>query len=90
MLLNESNWSNHQLHIFGERKEATELLKELLGCYLCVAFGHAYVRMSEHLAHRFDGYALFQGDKGGKSMTGGVRVKGKEMPARSRKAFRQD
>ena len=59
MLLNESNWSNHQLHIFCERKEASELLKELLGCYLCVAFGHAYIGMPEHLTHRFNRYALF-------------------------------
>ena len=59
-MLNESNWSNHQLQIFCERKEASELLKEFLRCHLCIAFGHTYVRMSEHLAHRFDGYALFK------------------------------
>ena len=71
-MLNESNWSNNQLQIFCEREKATKLFKELLRCYLCIAFGHTNVRMSEHLAHRFNRHALFQGDKGGKSMTGGM------------------
>ena len=67
-MLNESNWSNNQLQIFCERENATKLFKELLRGYLCIAFGHTYVRMSEHLAHRFNRYALFQGDKRGKGV----------------------
>ena len=59
-MLNESKWSDSQLHIFGERKEAVKFLKEFLWCYFCIALGHTYVAMSEHLAHRFNGHALFQ------------------------------
>ena len=79
MMLNESNWSNHQLHIFGERKETVKFLKELLGCYLCVALGHTYTRMSEHLAHRFDGYALFKLMSVAKVCRAICVIKGKEI-----------
>ena len=45
-----------------------KLLKEFLWCYLCITFGHTYIRMSQHLADRFNRNALFQGDKRGKGM----------------------
>ena len=56
------------MQIFGEREETVEFLKEFLRCNLRITFGHTYVRMSEHLAHRFNRDALFQGDKCGKGM----------------------
>ena len=45
----ETEGLNGQLQVFGKREKAAELLKELLRRYLCIAFGHTYVRMSEHL-----------------------------------------
>ena len=69
--------SDSQLHIFGEREETVKLLKEFLWCNLCITFGHTYVRMSEHLAHRFNRNALLQCDKCGKGMPCSVRCKWK-------------
>ncbi len=56
------------MQIFSERKETVKLLKEFLRCNLRITFGHTYVRMSEHLAHRFNRNALLQCDKCGKGM----------------------
>ena len=57
------------LHIFGKRKETIKLLKEFLGRNLCITLGHTYTAMFEHLAHRFNGHALFKRDKRGKGVS---------------------
>ena len=66
-MLNESKWSDSQLHIFGKSKESVKLLKEFLGRYLCITFGHTHIGMPQHLAYRFYQYSLFKGDERGKS-----------------------
>ena len=75
----ETEGLNGQLQVFGKREEAAELFKELLRRYLCIAFGHTYVRMSEHLAHRFDGYALFKLMSVAKVCRAICVIKGKEI-----------
>ena len=76
-MLDESKWSDSQLHIFGERKESVKLLKEFLGRYLCITLCHTYVAMSEHLAHRFNRHSLLKRDERGKGMSCRMRGKGK-------------
>ena len=47
--------------------------------------------MPKHLAYGFDGNALFQGDERSEGVPGGVCVViGKDSPALSEIAFRQD
>ena len=58
-----------------ERKRS--IPQEFLWCNLCITLGHTYVAMSEHLAHRFNRNALFQGDKRGKGMPCSMRCKWK-------------
>ena len=65
------------MQIFSERKETVKLLKEFLRCYLCITFGHTYVRMSKHLADCFNRNALLQSDKRGKGMPCSMRCKWK-------------
>ena len=76
-MLDESKWSDSQLHIFGERKESVKLLKEFLWSYLCVAFRHAYVGMAKHLAHRLNRHTLFKRDERCEGMSCRMRGKGK-------------
>ena len=87
MLLNESKWSDSQLHIFGKRKETIKLLKEFLGRNLCITLGHTYIAMSEHLAHRFNGHALFKRDERCKSVPCGMRGKGKRYTCTKPQGF---
>ena len=86
-MLSESKWSDSQLHIFGERKEAVKFLKEFLWCYFCIALGHTHVAMSEHLAHRFNGHALFKRDERCKSVPCGMRGKGKRYACTKPQGF---
>ena len=69
---------NTHLHILRERKKTIKLLKEFLGCNLCITLGHTYVAMSEHLAYSFNRHALLKRDKRGKGMPCGMRGKGKQ------------
>ena len=68
---------NTHLHILRERKKTIKLLKEFLGCNLCITLGHTYVAMSEHLAHRFYWNSLLKRDKCGKDVSCRMRGKGK-------------
>ena len=68
---------NTHLHILRERKETIKFLKEFLWCNLCITLGHTYVAMSEHLAHRFNGHALFKRDERCESVPCGMRGKRK-------------
>lgn len=68
---------NTHLHILRERKETLKLLKEFLGCNLCIPFGHTHVAMPQHLTYRFYWYSLFQYDERGKGMSCRMRGKGK-------------
>ena len=77
MLLNESKWSDSQLHIFGKRKETIKLLKKFLGRNLCITLGHTYIAMSEHLAHRFNRHSPFKRNERGKGVPCRMRGKGK-------------
>ena len=65
------------LHILRERKETIKLLKEFLGCNLCITLGHTYVAMSEHLAHSFNRNSLLKRDERSKGVPCRMRGKGK-------------
>ena len=86
-MLDESKWSDSQLHIFGERKKTVKFLKEFLGRNLCITLGHTYVAMSEHLAHRFNRYSLLKRDKRGKGVSCGMRGKGKGYASSKAQCF---
>ena len=68
---------NTHLHILRISKEAVKLLKEFLGCNLCITLGHAYIAMSEHLAHRFNRNSLLKRNERGKGVSCRMRGKGK-------------
>ena len=65
------------MQIFSERKETVKLLKEFLWCNLCITLGHAYIAMSEHLAHRFNRNSLLKRNERGKGVSCRMRGKGK-------------
>ena len=65
------------MQIFSERKETVKLLKEFLRRNLRITFGHTYIRMSQHLAHRFYWHSLLKRDKCGKGVSCRMRGKGK-------------
>ena len=87
-MLNESKWSDNQLHIFGERKESVKLLKEFLGRYLCITLGHAYIAMSEHLTHCIYRYSLLKRDERGKGVSCCMCGKGKGYASSKAQCFK--
>ena len=89
-MLDESKWSDSQLHIFGERKKTVKFLKEFLRCYLCITLCHTYVAMSEHLAYRFYWHSLLKRDKRGKGVSCRMCGKWKRDTRTSRRAFKYD
>ena len=78
---------NTHLHILHERKETIKLLKEFLGRYLCIALGHTYVAMSEHLAHGFYWHSLLKRDERSKGVPCRVRGKGKRYACTKPQGF---